>query len=72
MFLDEIDEGNISFIKIFSENNDELSCLYAYDWADVGNSIDVCNSQNSIFYEIHQLIIFLAKIRTRMSLSQMR
>ena len=70
MFLDEIDEGNISFIKFFSENNDELSCLYAYDWADVGNSIDVCSESNQLnFLRDTSIDNFLAKIRTRMSVT---
>ncbi len=70
MFLDEIDEGNISFIKFFSENNDELSCLYAYDWADVGNSIDVCSESNQLnFLRDTSINNFLAKIRTRMSVT---
>ena len=50
MFLDEIDEGNISFIKLFNENNAELTCLYAFDWADVGNSIDVCGEGNDLIF----------------------
>ena len=70
MFLDEIDEGNISFIKFFSENNEELSCLYAYDWADVGNSIDVCSESNQLnFLRDTSIDNFLAKIRTRMSVT---
>ena len=70
MFLDEIDEGNISFIKFFSENNEELSCLYAYDWADVGNSIDVCSESNQLnFLRDTSINNFLAKIRTRMSVT---
>ena len=48
MFLDEVDLGYISFIKIYNENNKELTCLYAFDWADVGNSIDVCDANNKI------------------------
>ena len=70
MFLDEIDDGNISFIKFFSENNEELSCLYAYDWADVGNSIDVCSESNQLnFLRDPTIDDFLAKIRTRMSVT---
>ena len=70
MFLDEIDEGNISFIKFFSENNEELSFLYAYDWADVGNSIDVCSESNQLnFLRDTSIDNFLAKIRTRMSVT---
>ena len=70
MFLDEIDEGNISFIKFFSENNEELSCLYAYDWADVGNSIDVCSESNQLnFLRDTSIDNFLEKIRTRMSVT---
>ena len=70
MFLDEIDEGNISFIKFFSENNEELSCLYAYDWADVGNSIDVCSESNQLnFLRDSSIDNFLAKLRTRLSVT---
>ena len=70
MFLDEIDEGNISFIKLFNENNAELTCLYAFDWADVGNSIDVCGEGNDlIFLRDDSTETFLEKIKTRMSVT---
>ena len=70
MFLDEIDEGNISFIKLFNENNSELTCLYAFDWADVGNSIDVCGENNElIFLRDDSTETFLEKIKTRMSVT---
>ena len=70
MFLDEIDEGNISFIKLFNENNEELTCLYAFDWADVGNSIDVCGDSNDLnFLRDASTGAFLEKIRSRMSVT---
>ncbi len=70
MFLDEIDEGNISFIKLFNENNEELTCLYAFDWADVGNSIDVCGDSNDLnFLRDDSTGAFLEKIRSRMSVT---
>ncbi|MEC7859634.1 MAG: response regulator, partial [Pseudomonadota bacterium] len=47
-----------------------LSCLYAYDWADVGNSIDVCSESNQLnFLRDTSIDNFLAKIRTRMSVT---
>ena len=64
MFLDEVDLGNISFIKIYNENNTELTCLYAFDWADVGNSIDVCDANNKInFLRDDSVSAFLGKIK---------
>ena len=70
MFLDEIDDGNISFVKIYNKNNEELTCLYAYDWADVGNSIDVCSDTNQLnFLRDDSTDGFLEKIRSRMSVT---
>ena len=70
MFLDEVDLGNISFIKIYNEENMELTCLYAFDWADVGNSIDVCDSNNKInFLRDDSVAAFLAKIKNRLSVT---
>lgn len=50
MFEQDIDLANVSFVKLFDSNNEEVTCLYAYDWADTGNSIDVCNSQNKLVF----------------------
>ncbi len=70
MFLDEVDLGNISFIKIYNENNVELTCLYAFDWADVGNSIDVCDANNKInFLRDDSVSAFLGKIKNRLSVT---
>tara|TARA_Y100000817_G_scaffold260047_1_gene214147 strand:- start:4940 stop:7945 length:3006 start_codon:yes stop_codon:yes gene_type:complete len=70
MFLNEIDEGNISFIKVFNESNEELTCLYAFDWADVGNSIDICDAKNQItFLRDDSTSSFLNKIKGRMSVT---
>ena len=70
MFLDDIDEGSISFIKVFNENNVELTCLYAFDWADVGNSVDVCDATNTIsFLRDDSTNSFLDKISRRMSVT---
>ena len=70
MFLDEVDLGNISFIKIYNENNTELTCLYAFDWADVGNSIDVCDANNKInFLRDDSVSAFLGKIKNRLSVT---
>lgn len=50
MFEQDIDLANVSFVKLYDSNNEEVTCLYAYDWADTGNSIDVCNSQNKLVF----------------------
>ena len=50
MFEQDIDLANVSFVKLFDSDNEEVTCLYAYDWADTGNSIDVCNSQNKLVF----------------------
>ena len=40
MFEQDIDLANVSFVKLFDSGNEEVTCLYAYDWADTGNSIE--------------------------------
>ena len=50
MFEQDIDLANVSFVKLYDSDNEEVTCLYAYDWADTGNSIDVCNSQNKLVF----------------------